>query len=174
MDASKEIKALNSKEMTTDRIIGILNAEEEEISKKKYLIKVLSLINKIEEMIADGDCANNNIHSICLSYEYKSNIGHLLKYQIKDKEGTELNSILSSKNYEVFKKIQLEFNRIVKLKLSDVGLIYDEAIELILKPGIKHELIKALLSEEIQNSLAYSELQSEITINESSQKRMKL
>jgi mRNA-degrading endonuclease RelE of RelBE toxin-antitoxin system len=175
MDASREIKALNSKEMDIDRIIGLLTEEENTISRKKYLIKVLSLVNKIEEMINEGDFKHHNIHSICVSQEFsKKNVGYLLKYEIKDKEGKELQRTLSSKNCEVIKKLQPEFDRIWKLKLSDVGLIYDEPVELILKPGIKNELLKALLSEEIQNSFAYSELQSEIPLNEPSQKKIKL
>jgi hypothetical protein len=175
MDASRELKALNSNELSISQILNVLNNEAEEIDMKKYLVKILNLVNKIEEMIAEGDFKRHNIHSICIRQEYsKTNIGYLLQYRLRNNEGSELKTTLSSKQGEIVKKLKPEFDRLWKIKLGNVGSIYDEELELVLKPGIKDNLLKGLLSEELQASLAYSELQSDMPVNDTPNKRMKL
>jgi predicted house-cleaning noncanonical NTP pyrophosphatase (MazG superfamily) len=175
MDASRELKALNSNEMTVEQILNKLQNEAEEIAQKKYLVKVLKLLNTIEKMIVDGDFEKHNVYSLCINQEYsKTNIGYLLKYRLKNSDGKELKNTLSSKQGEIVGKLKPDFDRIWKIQLSNVGSIYDEELEIVLKPGVKNELLKGLLSEELQKSLTYSELQADIPLNDTQNKRMKL
>lgn len=175
MDASREVNALKPNEIGINKIISLLEQEEKEIQQKKYLVKILSLINTIEQMVQEGDFIKYNIQSIVVGQEFSSKLTkYLMYYKLKDGDGKELKTTLSSKHGEVVQKLKPEVDRIWRLNLTDVGSIYEDAIEIELKPGIKDNLIKALLSDELQASLSYSELQSDVSINETTQKRMKI
>ena len=175
MDASRELKALNSKEMNLSQILNILNNEADEIDKKKYLVKILNLINTIEKMVDDGDFEKYKVHALSIRQEYsKNSMGYLFQYRLMTIDGKELKNTLSSRQGELVKKLKPEFDRVWKLKLENIGSIYDEELQIVLKPNIKADLIKGLLSEELQNVLAYSELQVDIPVNETPSKRMKL
>lgn len=175
MDASRELKALKSNEMSVSKILDILNTEADEIDKKKYLVKILNLVNTIEKMIDDGDFEKHNVHAMSIRQEYfKTKIGYLLQYRLKNINGKELKITLSSRQGELVKKLNPEIDRVWKLKLDNLGSIYDEEMEFVLQPGIRGELLKGLLSEELQSSLTFSELQIDMPINENLNKRMKL
>jgi hypothetical protein len=183
MDIKKELKNFETANDYGSILVNEMKNQTEELNKKIYLFKVLSLAKKLEEKVNTDFFKNEGIQFIQLVVDrhetkidyYKMMIGTL----DKNKE-----LIPPSNNQGIYNEPTLWLMAILKELLEEGKLdkkimnhnsIHQYGSILELKPGIHQEILDLFLSKELKNTYEYNKIDSELsTNNENNTKKMKV
>ncbi len=172
METTQILNTLNNGSENTDELLKILEEEKIKIAKNIHLIKFTSLRNKLEESINNGLLDKANIKILHLWTEtFHKEKGDYLCYAFKD---VNERTIDKNDHKEIFDIFDKEFNRFKNLNTKLLGLVHEYNLNIILNQSFNDNLTKSLLSKDLQTNLMYSELQSEISTNNSNNQKLKI
>jgi hypothetical protein len=183
MDIKKELEKFESANDYGSKLVNEMKTQVEELNKKVYLFKALTLAKKLEEKVNTDFFKNEEMKFIQLIVDrhetktehYKMMIGIL----DKNKE-----LIVPTNDQGVNNNQTVWLMKVLKELLEDGKLdnkfMNKEAINkhgsiLELKSGIYQDILDLFLSKELKNTYEYNKMQTEIPENnESNPKKMKV
>ncbi len=173
MDIKNEIEELELSNDFGEQIIKNAIHEQEQIVKKIYLLKVLSLAKQVDDLTKTDLFSENGFEFIQITYEYDDQNFKLEFYLVDKDEEIVASSYDADDQVEVLSDI---FGSIYPLELDLVShQLKGNTINIPLKPGIKNTIIQLLLNPELKNLYDYNKMQSDLPENsEKNSKRMKM
>lgn len=176
MDIIKELEQIsNSKDYGNDTIHKAIQ-ESIELEKKIQMLRVISLVDKIEDIVATDLFTKDGIEFLQLTSEYDHDLqNHRAEFHLIDKDG---GIAAGYYDFEDSEQARALYNIFEDLGLFDFDLANPklklETSDFELKPGIKEELLGLLLNTELKNIYDYSKMQLEIPYNDGTNKKMKM
>lgn len=177
MDITKELEKLSINEDINETFNSIDNEyrslvrQQTELLKKAHLLKVISLVNKIENYIEQDIFSKKNIQFIrCESY-YNGQGNGEFEIDLLNKEKIDITKIYPQE----YQLINREISKVAKFNVNftDKNLISAKhTIEL--KPGCGEKLRDLLLSDELKKVLEYNKMQLDLAPKDEDVKRLKI
>jgi hypothetical protein len=179
MDIRKELKKLNYNTKSIKDIVDDINfqhrelvKQQQELNKKKYLIQLIDIANKMEEAIEDLKFLVIQdlewLEISCIESEY----GHKVVFWLIDKDG----EYISKKVPEQENFVKMLFEKIEDFNadfINEKNLCGECKLEL--KCGIGEKLLNFFLSDELRKVLDYNKINLELpNNNEPNKKKSKI
>ncbi len=162
MDISKELELIEKKQVMHDSIIEEMMQKQLEIIKKIHLIKTLSVVDVIENMLRLNIFQEYNIDNIKIEFEYNySNENPEIKYYLYNYGGEEIDNFNSSSNPIVpVEMLNSAFEKFGGFRMDNVSKEFrTQGVSwLIVEEGMGQKILNLLLSDELKISLQYSKL----------------
>jgi hypothetical protein len=157
MDIVKEFKNVSLNKTDFNTIMHIMEQEKEEMHKKLHLIRVLALLDSIDEKIRIGYFKEKNVSSLHISKGVYGIVSHAFYGKGGDyADDQELDGLGT-----IFKNIN-EFKTRYVNKSLDPNSNENNGYKIKLNKNCREKLLDALLSEELKKILEYSQLYSEM------------
>lgn len=162
MDIIQEIRSVNSRNDKFLSIMKNMEQEKEEMNKKIHLIRVLGLVESIEEKIKNGCFKKKNVASLELAYGVYGIISHAFyEFGGEYADDQEIDGLGT-----IFRNIN-EFKTRYANKSFESGKRY----KIRLNKNAKEKLLDALLSDELKKTLEYSQMYSEMELSNTNQNK---
>lgn len=178
MDIKEALNRMNSSDNFGDEVISELSEKIRELSKKiraierqkeeldktMHILRVVFFADKIEELVNTDLFSKDNITKLKVNNVYNSNPGvDETRYDLVNENG----EIVSSYDYvegEQGKILELIFSELAGLNVAflNPNLRVKKMVSLSLKPGIKENLLKLFLNEDIKKEYEYGLMDLEL------------
>jgi hypothetical protein len=136
--------------------------KKEILDKKLHVIKVVNVVNQIENVINEGFFKENEVDSIKIEVCYNNQhyyyfSMHQGKKEVNFKDHTD-------NDVEPVERIKNAFDELNGLDLDYIGKVFNEPIFLD-SNNLRNTILGILLSKELKTALDFSEMQCELSTN---------
>jgi hypothetical protein len=178
MDMKKELAALNISDNFGADIIKQVILQEQELAKKFHILKVTSFANQIEAIVNTDLFIKDDIKFLEIIYEADDHNGatDILIFELIDKDGETVAGYYDAEDnrqakivHDIFEELHGTNLNLInpKLKKSDIRLE--------LKPGIKENIMDALLNKNLKTIYDYNNIENIIEdSNKNTSKKLKI
>lgn len=181
MDITSELTEIDSNNLSVDKFLKDIEAQQYELFKKAHLLKVINFSNEVEKLVKTNIFKNYGIYFIEVYWDRPMGSNNIkVSFLMQDKNNKRMN-VLDGNNglIKPFSNISIladklnwfkpEFVKESALELNPKDIILDA------KLGIKDKLLDILLSNELQSILNYNKMQNELgNSNSNNDKKLKM
>lgn len=149
MNINKEIEYLKQG-VSSKTVFEAMQVEREDLDKKIYFFKVITLINGIKEMIESNDFFNNNVGAIGITHNIQDDTGdNYFSYNLYNMNGKKINQYQN--DFEPITKLNTLFKGSYGFSLKNMSEEMLEATKYVdLKIGAEERISDLLLSKELK------------------------
>lgn len=177
MDIKKELQELKFSDDFGNDVIKQVRKQKEELEKAIHILKVVSLADKIEKLVATDLFNKDNIDSISICCEFEDhNNRHIAEFSLIDENGEIVANYYDRNDNEQAAILCSIFDDLDEFDfdLASSTLRLDSS-ELKLQPGIKEDILKLFLNIELKKVYDYNNMDVELPINEeNNSKKLKM
>jgi len=175
MNLKEDLENLEKSDDFGDSLIQQAITEQEEIVKKIYMLKVVSLAKKIDDLTKSDFFSKDGIEFIQITYEYDDE-NFRLEFYLVDQDEEIMGGYSDADGHKQIEALTEKFEAIYPLDLELVSSnLKGNSINFELKPGIKESIVNLLLNSELIKLYNYNKMQSELPQgNEASPRKIKM
>jgi hypothetical protein len=163
MDIIKELK-LGSIENNFVDSLSYIEEQQNLWNKKSHIFKVISLINRLEQVKNDGLFDEHEIEFIEILHKYNSPNGNFIKFNFFNADKEEVASLNHGVYNEVYNKLVSYFDALDGFNEEYIGK-RDFELNVNLNKNIKEQILSVLLSQELKTVVEFSQMQIELEHN---------
>jgi hypothetical protein len=176
MDLTKEFDDIQKGKRNPQKILDVLFVEHQELMKKMHIFKSLLISEGIKEMIEANSFHKDDIFAIQIFRYQDDNYSESIKfrvYDLKDKP-IEYGGYYGERNNTIGKLLDL-FSQIEDFETDNISSDLKSGYHYIeLSQGSHEEILKLLLSEELQTMVDYNKMQLDLSCNGTTPKKLKV